>query len=178
LAVYYCFDAIGFESKKRRAADTAPRHNRVVAGSCRNTAFDSKARRLTTEPCPERTQESGGIRRDARPSIPVDKRRYTMHFRVLDLAAERCVWSVPPIDMVPLKLRWEKLVVRSFDVDANLLKVEPIDGIQFESVIARLFADRRTARLRIHLATDESYAGRVERFDIKEVNDVARNDNA
>ena len=69
-----------------------------------------------------------------------------MHFRVLDLAAERCVWSVPPIDMVPLKLRGEKLV---------------------ESVIERLFADQRAARLRIHLARDDSYAGRVERFDVQ-----------
>jgi hypothetical protein len=90
----------------------------------------------------------------------------TMHFRVLDLAAERCVWSVPPIDMVPLKLRWEKLVVRSFDVNADLLEVEPIDGMELESVIERLFADQRAARLRIHLASDDSYAGRVERFDV------------
>jgi hypothetical protein len=82
-----------------------------------------------------------------------------MHFRVLDLAAERCVWSVPPIDMVPLKLRGEKLVMRSFDANANLLEMEPINGMELESVIERLFADRRAARLRIHLAIDDSYAG-------------------
>ena len=45
-----------------------------------------------------------------------------MHFRVHDLAAERSVWSVPPIDMVPLKLRGEKIMVRAFDADANLLE--------------------------------------------------------
>jgi hypothetical protein len=28
-----------------------------------------------------------------------------MHFRVFDLGAERCVWSIPPIDTVPWKLR-------------------------------------------------------------------------
>jgi hypothetical protein len=91
----------------------------------------------------------------------------TMHFRVLDLAAERSVWSVPPIDLVPLKLRGEKLVVRSFDGNANLLEMEPIDGMNLERAIERLFADRRSAGLRIHLATDDSYAGRVERFDVR-----------
>jgi hypothetical protein len=91
----------------------------------------------------------------------------TMHFRVLDLAAERSVWSVPPVDMVPLKLRGEKLVVRSFDGNANLLEMEPTDGIKLEYAIERLFADQRAARLRIHLATDDSYAGRVERFEIR-----------
>jgi hypothetical protein len=45
-----------------------------------------------------------------------------VRFRVHDLAAERSVWSVPPIDMVLLKLRGEKLMVRAFDADANLLE--------------------------------------------------------
>ena len=90
-----------------------------------------------------------------------------MHFRVLDLAAERSVWSVPPFDMVPLKLRAEKLMVRSIDANANLLGMEPVDGMNLERAIERLFADRRAARLRIHLAIDDSYAGRVERFDVR-----------
>ena len=74
-----------------------------------------------------------------------------MHFRVLDLAAERCIWSVPPIDMVPLKLRGGKLMVHAFDANANLLGMEPTDGTELESVIRGLFADQRAARLRIHL---------------------------
>ncbi len=61
-----------------------------------------------------------------------------VHFRVLDLAAERCIWSVPPIDMVPLKLRGEELVVRSFDGNANLLEMEPVDGMKLECAIGRL----------------------------------------
>ena len=90
-----------------------------------------------------------------------------MRFRVHDLAAERSVWSVSPIDMVPLKLRGEKLMVRAFDADANLLEVEPVDGMKLESVTQRLFTNRQTARLHIHLAADDSYAGHVERFDVQ-----------
>jgi Protein of unknown function (DUF1203) len=90
-----------------------------------------------------------------------------MRFRVHDLAAERSVWSVPPIDMVPLKLRGEKLMVRAFDADANLLEVEPVDGVKLESVTQRLFTNRQTARLHIHLVAGDSYAGHVERFDVQ-----------
>jgi hypothetical protein len=97
-----------------------------------------------------------------------------MHFRILDLAAERCVWSVPPIDMVPLKLRGEKLVVRSFDVSANLLETDSIDGVNLESLVRRLFADRHATRLHIHLATDDSYAGHVVRFDVQNTDWVPR----
>jgi hypothetical protein len=90
-----------------------------------------------------------------------------MRFRVHDLAAERSVWSVPPIDMVPLKLRGEKLMVRAFDADANLLEVEPVDGMKLESVTQRLLTNRQRARLHIHLAAGDSYAGHVERFDVQ-----------
>ena len=31
-----------------------------------------------------------------------------MHFRIYDLAADRCVWSIPAIDTVPVKLRGQK----------------------------------------------------------------------
>jgi hypothetical protein len=90
-----------------------------------------------------------------------------MRFRVHDLAAERSVWSVPPTDMVPLKLRGEKLMVRAFDADANLLEVEPVDGMKLESVTQRLLTNRQTARLHIHLVACDSYAGHVERFDVQ-----------
>ena len=90
-----------------------------------------------------------------------------MHFRILDLAAERSVWSAPPIDAVPLKLRGEKLMVRSIDANANLLEIEPVDGMKLESAIDRLFANPRVVRLRIYLATDGSYAGHVGRFDVR-----------
>ena len=46
-----------------------------------------------------------------------------MQFRVHDLAAERSVWSVSPIDMVPLKLRGEKLMVRAFDAGFTVIAI-------------------------------------------------------
>jgi hypothetical protein len=88
-----------------------------------------------------------------------------MHFRAFDLAAERCVWSIPPIDTVPWKLRTEKLVVRSVDKDGKVLEIVPTAGLKPEDLVTQLLADRRVARLNIHLATDDSYAGHVVRFD-------------
>jgi Protein of unknown function (DUF1203) len=88
-----------------------------------------------------------------------------MHFRVFDLAAERCVWSIPPIDTVPLKLRAQKLVVRSIGNDGEIFEVLPIDGLKLEELATQLLTDRRVARLNVHLAADDSYAGRVVRFD-------------
>jgi hypothetical protein len=88
-----------------------------------------------------------------------------MHFRVFDLAAERCVWSIPPIDTVPLKLRAQKLVVRSIGNDGEVFEVLPIDGLKLEELATQLLTDRRVARLNVHLAVDDSYAGRVVRFD-------------
>lgn len=89
-----------------------------------------------------------------------------MHFRVLDLAAERCVWSIPPIDTVPFKLRTQKLVVRCVDNDGEVVDVVPVDGLKLQDLAPQLLADRRVVRLNIHLATDDSYAGRVMRLDI------------
>jgi hypothetical protein len=90
-----------------------------------------------------------------------------MHFRVLDLAAERSVWSIPPIDTVPWKLRTKKLVVRSVDNDGDVLEIAPVDGRKLEDLVTQLLADRRVARLNIHLAADDSYAGHAVRFDIQ-----------
>ncbi|MGC1353770.1 MAG: DUF1203 domain-containing protein [Xanthobacteraceae bacterium] len=89
-----------------------------------------------------------------------------MHFRVLDLAAERCVWSIPPIDTVPFKLHTQKLVVRCVDNDGEVVDVVLVDGLKLQDLAPQLLADRRVARLNIHLATDDSYAGRVMRLDI------------
>jgi hypothetical protein len=46
-----------------------------------------------------------------------------MHFRIYDLAADRCVWSIPPIDTVPVKLLAQKLVVRAIDNDGGIVEV-------------------------------------------------------
>jgi hypothetical protein len=90
-----------------------------------------------------------------------------MHFRIFDLAAERCVWSIPPIDTVPWKLRTEKLVVRTIDNDGSVVEVLPTDGLKLEDLVTQLLADRRVACLNINLATDDSYAGRVVRFNVQ-----------
>jgi hypothetical protein len=93
------------------------------------------------------------------------KENGTMHFRVYDLSAERCVWSIPPIDTVPLNLREEKLLVRSIDSDGSVFEVASVDGEKLADLATQHLADRRVAGLNIHLATDDSYAGRVVRFD-------------
>ena len=87
-----------------------------------------------------------------------------MHFRVFDLAAERSVWSIPPIDTVPFKLRIQKLLVRSIDNDGEAFEVVSTDGGELQDIVTRLLADRRVARLNIHLATDDSYAGHAIRI--------------
>jgi hypothetical protein len=88
-----------------------------------------------------------------------------MHFRVYDLSAERCVWSIPPIDTVPVKLHGEKLLVRSIDNDGGVFEVASIDGGKLADLATQRLVDRRVARLNIHLAADDSYAGRAVRFD-------------
>jgi hypothetical protein len=88
-----------------------------------------------------------------------------MHFRVYDLSAERCVWSVPPIDTVPVKLSREKLLVRSIDNEGGVFEVASVDGATLADTARQQLANRRVARLGIHLATDDSYAGHVVRFD-------------
>jgi hypothetical protein len=95
------------------------------------------------------------------------RRRVDDAFRVFDLAAERCFWSIPPIDTVPWKLRTEKLVVRSIDNDGKVFEVVPTDGLKLEDLVRQLLADRRVARLNIHLATDDSYAGHAVRFNVQ-----------
>jgi hypothetical protein len=68
-----------------------------------------------------------------------------MHFRASDLAAERCVWSIPPIDTVRRKLRTEKLVVRSIDKEGKVLEIAPSDGLKPGDLVSQLLADRRSS---------------------------------
>ena len=112
-----------------------------------------------------RWRNRNGERSVASPLIGEPEGELMMHFRVFDLAAERCVWSIPPIDTVPLKLRAQKLVVRSIGNDGEVFEVLPIDGLKLEELATQLLTDRRVARLNVHLAVDDSYAGRVVRFD-------------
>ncbi len=87
-----------------------------------------------------------------------------MHFRIRDLAAERCVWSVPPIDAVPAKLRCQMLDVRAFDVNDKMVGQALSKGGKLADVITQLFADGHVRYLHVHLATDDVYAARVDRF--------------
>jgi hypothetical protein len=91
-----------------------------------------------------------------------------MHFRIRDVAADRCVWSIPPIDAVPVKLRCRMLVVRSFDVNDVTIGEELVEGGRLASAIVQLFADPHSAYLRVDFATDNCYAARVDRFSIPE----------
>jgi hypothetical protein len=87
-----------------------------------------------------------------------------MHFRIRDLAAERCVWSVPPVDTVPVKLRCRTLDVRAFDVQDQIVGRAPSEGEKLADVIAQLFADPHVKYLRLHFPADDAYAARVDRF--------------
>jgi hypothetical protein len=91
-----------------------------------------------------------------------------MHFRIYDVAADQCVWSVPPIDTVPVKLRCRMLVARSFDANSEMIGEGLIEGAKLANVIVQLFADARAAYLHVHFATDNCYAARVNRFPIPE----------
>jgi hypothetical protein len=91
-----------------------------------------------------------------------------MHFRVRDLSAERCVWSVPPIDAVPVKLRYRMLAVRAFNANDVMVGEALIEGGKLASASALLFADPHAAYLHVHFATDNCYAARVDRFPIAE----------
>ena len=88
-----------------------------------------------------------------------------MHFRIYDLATDRCVWSIPPIDTVPVKLCAQKLVVRAIDNDGGVFEVASVDGVRLADLATQFLADRKVSRLNIHLAADDSYAGRVVRHD-------------
>jgi hypothetical protein len=88
-----------------------------------------------------------------------------MHFRIYDLAADRCVWSIPLIDTVPIKLRAQKLVVRIIDNDGGVFEVVPIEGVRLADLATQFLADRRVNRLNVQLEADDSYAGRVVRHD-------------
>jgi hypothetical protein len=110
-----------------------------------------------------RSRSRNGERPATRPLTSKANGELSMHFRIYDLAADRCVWSIPPIDTVPLKLRAQKLVVRAIDNDDVVFEAEPVDGVRLAYLAAQFLADRRVARLNIHLAADDSYAGRVVR---------------
>ena len=81
-----------------------------------------------------------------------------MHFRIRDLAADRCAWSFPPIDTVPVKLRCRMLAVYAFDANDMKVGEHLIQGEKLASAIEWLFADRHTSYLLVHFATDNDYA--------------------
>ena len=61
----------------------------------------------------------------------------------------------------------QKLVVRAIDNDGGVFEVMPVDGERLADIVTNFLADRRVTRLNIHLAADDSYAGRVVRHDNK-----------
>ncbi len=91
-----------------------------------------------------------------------------MHFRIRDVSADRCVWSVPPIDTVPVKLRCRMLALCAFDANDMTVGEELVEGKNLASAITLLFADRHAAYLHVCFATDKCYAARVDRFPMPE----------
>jgi Protein of unknown function (DUF1203) len=89
-----------------------------------------------------------------------------VHFRVRDVSADQCIWSVPPIDTVPVKLRRRMLAVRAFDANANVVGEKLVDGENLATVILLLFTEPRASYLHIHYATNDCYAARVDRFPV------------
>jgi hypothetical protein len=89
-----------------------------------------------------------------------------VHFRVRDVSADRCVWSVPPIDTVPIKLRCRMLAVRALDANGSVAGEKLVDGKNLATAILSLFAEPRVSYLHIHYATDDCYAARVDRFRV------------
>jgi Protein of unknown function (DUF1203) len=87
-----------------------------------------------------------------------------MQFRIRDLAAERCVWSIPPVGTVPTKLRCQTLGVRAFDVHGKMVGQTLSESGKLADAIARLFADGRARCLQVHFAADGTHAARVDRF--------------
>src|SRR5271156_2339226 len=91
-----------------------------------------------------------------------------MHFRIRDLAADRCVWSFPPVETVPVKLGCLILAVRAFNANDMTVGEEFVEGKKLASAIELLFADRQASYLLVFFATDDRYAGRVVRFPFPE----------
>jgi hypothetical protein len=87
-----------------------------------------------------------------------------VHFRVRDVSADQCVWSVPPVDTVPAKLRCRMLAVRAFDADGAAVGEKLIDGEKLATAILLWFADPHAAHLHVYYATDGCYAARVDRL--------------
>src|SRR6266481_1269131 len=99
-----------------------------------------------------RWRSRNGERSATRALTSEAKGELSMPSRIYDLAADRCVWSIPPIDTVPLKLHAQKLVVRAIDNDGGVFEVVPVESVRLADLATQFLADRRVARLNIHLA--------------------------
>jgi hypothetical protein len=58
-----------------------------------------------------------------------------------------------------------KALVRAIDNDGGVFEVASVDGVRLADLATQFLADRRVNRLNIHLAADDSYAGRMVRHD-------------
>jgi hypothetical protein len=67
------------------------------------------------------------------------------------------------IGQVPEQLRLRLLSVRAFDEAGMLVGADVVDGRNLESVIERLFEDKRADYLHIHYAKPGCYAARITR---------------
>lgn len=71
--------------------------------------------------------------------------------------------ALPEVDEVPESVRRRLLSFRAYDGAGTMLGSEVAEGVEFRSVVARLFADPRVDYLHLHNARAGCYNCRVDR---------------
>lgn len=69
------------------------------------------------------------------------------------------------VGVVPEVLRIRPISLRAFDADGMMIDADLAEGAALEPLIARFFADPRTAYLHAHYAKRGCYAARIERAE-------------
>lgn len=136
--------------------------------------------------CDEATLRAQGIEPtivDAKPGFPdrislrdleVGERALLLNYTHLDAAtpyrASHAIFiaatptaSFDAIDAVPEALRSRTLSLRAFDEAGMMRDADLVDGTAIESLIARLFADPKTAFVHAHFAKRGCFAARIDR---------------
>jgi hypothetical protein len=67
------------------------------------------------------------------------------------------------VDIVPDAMRRRLLSLRAFDAAGMMIDADIVDGLDAESLIDRLLADRRAAYLHAHYARRGCFAARIDR---------------
>ena len=76
---------------------------------------------------------------------------------------EAAVQASFDVNEVPEQLRRRLLSLRAYDADALMVDAEVVEGQDLESLVERLFDDRRVQYLHVHFARPGCYACRIDR---------------